>query len=478
MLTLIINFQMNTNYLTAIFRTQFNLFYRYGYTYIPFSQMVAFDGEVNDEAKAKIVELFKSITPFEYDEDYLILHLDTDGERDSSNLYFEIQNLVSVFPISQQAKISIESKIDQRIKLEQPIFESVLPQIERGILEKEIRKAIDALWLVCNLEDGKDEILSAIGIENILQGMEFRKVGTKAFQIKRGSYWNYLMAYDRFDYFPNSILGYFYDAGQVFAYSKNHRTFEGSKLHKFLQEINSQNPNIKFTEVITLLEESERVKDYRSQTTINNIQQYFIAPLYLVLKDEIRNADHIDKTKLGKDLRHLLDFGDNFKVAVILLGAFFGYKKFFDAYYDKLGLRFYKSFNEEPPTRKVENEEMRSNEIIVEALAESESETRAILISPDEKLSISQGNVEQMTIKDENLAKDYQQIVFSILKERGELKISELAYEFNKISKRKINNSKLLGILEEMKDKVSAKFKEKRIDKVMLKGTTLFDTQK
>ncbi|MBK9391757.1 MAG: hypothetical protein IPN68_16780 [Bacteroidetes bacterium] len=361
---------MTTNYLAAIFRIQFNLFYRYGYTYIPSSQLVKFDGEVTDETKTNIVELFKLIAPFEYEEDYLILHLDTDAEGDSVNLYFEIQNLVSVYPISKQAKISIELKIDQRIKLEQPIFESVLPQIERGILEKEIRKAIDAIWLVCNLAEGKDELIGAIGMENIFQGMEFRKIGTKAFQIKEGSYWSYLMAYDRFDYFPNSILGYFYDAGQVFAYTKNDPTFEGSELHKFLQEINSQNPAIKFMEVIKLLEESDRVKNYRAQTTINNIQQYFITPLYLVLKDEIRNVEHIENTKLGKDLTHLLKFGSNFKAVVVLLGAFFGYKKFYDAYYDKLGLRFYESFKGKPSSTRIESVEKVLKEIIVEVVPE------------------------------------------------------------------------------------------------------------
>jgi hypothetical protein len=51
----------------------------------------------------------------------------------------------------------------------------------------------------------------------------------------------YLIAYDRYDAFPNSTLGYFYDAGQVFAYSKGLSTFEGSGIHQFLEKLNSKN---------------------------------------------------------------------------------------------------------------------------------------------------------------------------------------------------------------------------------------------
>ena len=65
------------NYLAPIFRTQFNLFYRYGYTQIPASQAIAFDGKITNETKKEIVELFNSVSPFEYDEEFLILHLET-----------------------------------------------------------------------------------------------------------------------------------------------------------------------------------------------------------------------------------------------------------------------------------------------------------------------------------------------------------------------------------------------------------------
>jgi hypothetical protein len=162
-------------------------------------------------------------------------------------------------------------------------------------------------------------------------------------QIKDGNYWEYVLAYDRFDYFPNSTLGYFFDAGQIFANTKGLPSFEGSVLYNFLQDINGSKPDIKIKETVKLLETEEQGKKYVSQTTVNEQLQYLITPLYLMLKDEIRKAEDIKSTNLFKHLKTLKDFGASFNYAIILLGAFFGFKKFYDAYYDNLNLRFYKS---------------------------------------------------------------------------------------------------------------------------------------
>lgn len=450
---------MMINYLAPIFRSQFNLFYRYGYTHIPASQVIKFDGKITNEIKHSLVELFTSISPFEYDEEYVVLHLEAEGSDNVGNILFEIQNVVSVYPLSKQAKISIESKIDERIRLEQPIFESVLTEIENNIHKAEIRKAIDALWLICNLEGSKDELIAEIGIDSIFQGMEYRKSGTKASQIKKSNYWSYLLAYDRFDYFPNSILGFFYDAGQVFAYSKNLSTFEGSALHKYLETINSTNPNIKLKDVISLLKKEGSVTGYTSQTTTTNIKQYVVAPIFLMLKDELRSADDVSQTKLVKYTDYLLEFGINFDAAVVLLGAFFGYKKFYDTYYNRLGLRFYKSQKLPVQKKKIEIEEKKIEEVISESPQEPIVEERPI-----------DTQVLQQSNENENPTEKFQEIILSILKGGADFKISELKTEFNKQTKRKFTNANLEGILKEMVNKVEIIHKGKKIEKIRLKN--------
>jgi hypothetical protein len=346
-------------FLSIILRNQFNLFYRFGYTFIPKSQLVEFDGNINNVTQENIINQFKTVTPFEYDEEYLILHLEKEISNESDFIQFEIQEIVAVYPLSQQAKASIESKIDQRIRLERPIFETILHSIETEIENKEVEKAISALWKICKIENLVENYIANIGLENILNGLEFRKHGTKANKIQNGNYWEYLIAYDRFDYFPNSTLGYFYDAGQVFAYSKGHPTFEGSGIHQFLEKLNSVNPTAKLSNIIKFLETEEQLKGYVSQTTTSDIKQYIVAPLYLMLREEIRKSEDITQTKLFKNLDYLKKFDDSFNYAVILLGAFFGFRKFYDNYYEKLNLRFYKKFK--APQKQVEKEEKNEN---------------------------------------------------------------------------------------------------------------------
>lgn len=87
-------------------------------------------------------------------------------------------------------------------------------------------------------------------MDNIYNGLERRKKGTKASQIKDGNYWEYVLSYDRFDYFPNTTLGYFFDAGQIFANTKGLPSFEGSVLYNFLQDINGSKPDIKIKETV------------------------------------------------------------------------------------------------------------------------------------------------------------------------------------------------------------------------------------
>lgn len=463
-------------FLSIILRNQFNLFYRFGYTFISKSQLVEFDGNINNETQESIIKQFQTVTPFEYDEEYLILHLEKETSNESDFIQFEIQNIVAIYPLSQQAKISIESKIDPRIQLEKPIFETILPAIETEIEKEEVEKAISALWTICKIESPLEKYVANIGLENIFNGREFRKHGTKANKIQNGNYWEYLIAYDRFDYFPNSTLGYFYDAGQVFAFSKGHPTFEGSRVHNFLENLNSENPTVKLPDIIKHLETEEQLKGYVSQTTISDIKQYIVAPLYLMLRDEIRKSDNISQTNFLKYTDKLKEYGDSFNYVIILLGAFFGFRKFYDNYYETLNLRFYKDFK--APQKQTEKEEPQEKDNTIldtdnsvktvtvgEQVKEEETET-----TNDEKLtettSVEEQNLltreQQREIKvekqndisntqqgdnkevDLDITSQYQKIIEQALDKQPEVKLTDIA----EMIKAEIGNRVQNGIVE------------------------------
>lgn len=63
------------------------------------------------------------------------------------------------------------------------------------------------------------------------------------------------------------------------------------------------------------------------------------------LKNDIRKADDIQNSDLlsEKYMKYLKNFKEDFKVVIVLLGAFFGFKAVYDAYYDRLNLGFFHS---------------------------------------------------------------------------------------------------------------------------------------
>jgi hypothetical protein len=401
--------------------------------------------------------------------------------NDSEFLQFEIKDIVAVYPLSQQAKTSIESKIDRRIRLEKPIFETILPTIETEIENKEVEKAISALWSICKIESPVEKYITNIGLENIFNGLEFRKKGTKANKIQNGNYWEYLIAYDRFDYFPNSTLGYFYDAGQVFAFNKGLPSFEGSGTHKFLENLNSNYPTIKFLDIIKYFETEEQLKGYVSQTTTGDIKQYIIAPLYLMLRDEIRKSDDISQTKLFKNLDYLKGFGDSFYYSVILLGAFFGFRKFYDQYYEVLNLRFYKDFKKQ--TEKIEQQEklgtISNTDEVVKPVIEEQKQTETkyedevcepsinIVTDLGEKTEIqteenlagpkvvelsNSSNTQQNDNKEDtsDIVIQYQKIIEAALDKQAEIKLSDIVVMIKESTGKKVQNSNIESVAKEM----------------------------
>lgn len=374
--------ELMTKFLAIINRYEFAQFYRFGYMYISTSELLPFTEISSNETKSNLVAHFKNTTPFEYDEEYLIIHLCQEIEAQNTIQKFLITDLKSIYPLSRQAKQSIQERIDTRIKLDEPIFENLLPDIISNIQNNEINMAISALWTIFELDGSTEPIKHKIGVEHIYKGIEYRKAGVKEFQTQNANIWSILIAYDRYEPFVKSTLGYFFDAGQVFAYSKN-AYFEKSKLYTLLKSI-KEDSNTKI--IISELENSEQSKSYILNSNFNGLKFHIVAPLYLMLKDDFRNCDDLAQSKYfkQKSIDYLKkEYDLNFKAAVVLLGSFFGYKKIYDLYYDKLNLSFFKNYKPIEIIEKNKQTEIVEIQTIIEVEISREVTTNAIIESID-----------------------------------------------------------------------------------------------
>ena len=87
-------------FLIIVFRNQFNLFYRFGFTTINIAETIEFEGEITDIIKNKIVSRFAKMTPFQYDEEYLIMHFEKD-QLDSEFLQLNINDVISISEVNR-----------------------------------------------------------------------------------------------------------------------------------------------------------------------------------------------------------------------------------------------------------------------------------------------------------------------------------------------------------------------------------------
>jgi hypothetical protein len=351
--------------LTVILRNQFNLFYRFGYTFIPkaYCIEIEFEDISSPVTQKSLKNLFSKITPFEYDEEYLVLHLDTNSEPDNDRYRFDIQNLVAVYPLSQQAKVSIESKIDQRIKLEDPIFENILQSIENEIENEERKKAIEALWKICKIEGDWETYLDNIGMGNIRKGLEHRKNGISANKVTDGNFWEYLIAYDYHEYFPEGTIRYFYQFGKIFSYfRKKTAGIEGAKIKGILDQIKNE------SDLDTILKtfNKENLPDSFNKEMVSLSEKFdaiLTSVFFLKWKSDLNDTtnDNILSSSIfykGK-IAFFGKYPEPIKHALILLGAFFGFRKFYDAYYDSLNLRFYKTYKPSEEKKDLQEEQSR-----------------------------------------------------------------------------------------------------------------------
>lgn len=332
------SFVIMQNYLAVALRAKFTLFYKFGEVVIPRSECLRFEREINQGIMSQLLETLKRGTLIEYASEIVVLHLVSDTLSENEQLKFRISELQAIYPITEQARVSMSQVIDDRIALAEPVFEEIWEEYENWKLMQLHRKGSEMLWHLCKMEGSVDSCLEQIGLKALDEGLalrEQRKSGTG------GNYWTHLIAYDRYEYFPKEPIGYFYDAGEAFAHSVGKNSFIGSQLHRFLESLPRQ---LTISEILERIIYSDQAERYISKTSEGGIKWYEIAPLFLQLRDNLKDVHgNVSKSYLSTRIEELKEkFPNSFSYVVALLGFFFGNNALYDSYYDSLDLLFYR----------------------------------------------------------------------------------------------------------------------------------------
>lgn len=319
-------------YLKIISKQEFTSLYRFGK--IPYSESILIN---SDDASKLLYNAFKALPFFDGDEEYLVIKIDSSSISPENIL---ITDVIEIIPLTRAAKKSFEIKFDNRIHFSDAIYEDIIQQVETYI---EIQDKLEGGKSLVNLflKNNKTGITEKI----IEEAYVSRYKGLKSNQIK-ADFYTHLLVYERYEFFPNTELGYFYDLGEVFAHFKERDTFKGSGFYNFLENNKALLKEKKLSEIIDFIEKSDEINSFKSLLTLDGIKLYLTGVFYLKYKEEVVTKDSVYQTTLPKIMQYIAK--EKFYLqentdALYLLGGFFGFKKFYDDYYDSLNLRIFKN---------------------------------------------------------------------------------------------------------------------------------------
>lgn len=320
------------NYLLITTKQEFTSLYRFGKIPNSSSRLINID-----QANVELKRTFLNLPFFEGDEEYIILKVEL---IDQLQPFIFTSNLVEIIPLTRAAKISLSGKFDSKINFSEPIYESIIRDVEDFI---EISDKIQGAKSLTNMFFHNNT--SSISEEILKESYFLRMKGKKSNEIQT-DFFTHLLVYERYEFFPNTDLGYFYDLGEVFAFYKGKNSFKGSNYHSFLEKYKIELRDKKLTEIISFIENNNEIDSFKNLLTEVEEKQYLTTVFYLKYKNELINKDSVKDTNIAKimDWIKQKEFYIKENVnALFLLGGFVGFKKIYDDYYDSINLRIFKS---------------------------------------------------------------------------------------------------------------------------------------
>jgi hypothetical protein len=326
------------NNLYIVTKQEFNSLYRFGMIPLILSKVINPLNKTSSELDDLIYNEFLNLPFFVGDEEYIIISFENNLV---DNVWLEIENVSEIIPLTKAAKNSIQLKFDTRINFKDARFEHVIHRVEEYIDIQERFRGAKAFCNLCQIDATFQDLVS----NEVITKSYYNKISGRKSEEFKEEFLAHLLSYDRYDFFPNSDLGFYYDIGQIFAHSKGKSSLVGSNFHSFLENHKQELLELDFLQIAQIISSSETIEKFTEQLTINEIKIYLASALFLKFKSDLSERETIKGSDTGKLIKKVRD--ENFLVkelnlAIYLTGAFFGYQKFYDDLYDLVGLRIFK----------------------------------------------------------------------------------------------------------------------------------------
>ena len=265
------------NNLYILTKQEFTSLYRFGQIPLNLNKVIETVTNSKEEAETKVFEVFMSLPYFVGDEEYLIISFEN---KLINEIWLEIENVSEIIPLTKAAKNSYQMKFDSKLNFAEARFENVVRKVEEETDIKEMQRGAKAFWNLCNVKNQYIDLLQ----DEIIKSAYYKRING----IKSADFTEYffihLLAYDRYEFFPNSDLGFFYDVGEIFAHSKGAHTFKGSGFYNYLENNKESFAQKSFLEISEIISNSQDVVKFTEQLTETDLKKYIVAAIFLKIK--------------------------------------------------------------------------------------------------------------------------------------------------------------------------------------------------
>ncbi|MDG2228463.1 MAG: hypothetical protein P8L20_12080 [Flavobacteriales bacterium] len=336
------------NNLYILTKQEFTSLYRFGQIPLNLNKVIETVTNSKEEAETKVFEVFMSLPYFVGDEEYLIISFENNL---INKIWLEIENVSEIIPLTKAAKNSYQMKFDSKLDFAEPYFENIVRKVEEETDIQEMYRGAKAFWNLCKVDEEYQDFLQ----NSVIKTAYFKRVnGIKSSDFTE-DFFIHLLAYDRYEFFPNTDLGFFYDLGEIFAHSKGAPSFKGSGFYHYLDKNKEDFAQKSFLEISEIISNSQDVVKFTQQLTADNLKKYIVAAMFLKFKADLADRDTIKRSETGKlisEFGKIEKYDKELNFAIYLTGTFFGYKKFYDDLYDLAGLKIFKKKPKSTPKKK------------------------------------------------------------------------------------------------------------------------------
>ena len=339
-------------YYCPISNEQFNQLINFGKVLIPACLVV----EHNDDSglvQSNLVNTFIKYLQFKYDEEYLVLEVNSHFNKDEKEFQIKIHQVECVFPISEECSKAVTFK-HSKIAFSSPIF-SV----------DSLQKINDDFFISDSL-NGAECLISIF--KNIFEHdkVENDNLIQSAFRFRKGNKLNSLNAecsiidftflYVYQAYYPLTTVGYFFRTAEILTrkalaskkITYSHEILEKTEIYKLLEELKASKPESNFQEIINFLLTDSRASKFIENLTSEEIKYFIVIPMFLKIIDEFNDHNqNLEKTSLEKLVNYYAtSYKKECQQLVLWLGAYLGYGNCYDYFYSKSNLKFFKSYKQ------------------------------------------------------------------------------------------------------------------------------------